>query len=447
MGQQDVKKVLKKEGTWLISNEIAKKAGYSLKSIQSSLRRLVKWGHVEKKPASKVISEEKRLKDRSFAGFAYKLKEYKTISDQKFDDKKVLLLTDLISIKTIKELYLANNIKLAILPHTEKNIQTYVDVLSSKLNKKITFISDIFSKETENKLKNIKPGQIILFDNISNLKEERKENSPKKQSKSKLVKTLVPHFEYFINDAFSISHKAYASSVGFSYSLPSFIGRNFQKNLETLQNFKNLKSSITFVLGGTKSLDLIKLMEVNNKKQHKFLLTGPFSHLALKEIGTKLGNPEKTLKQFNLKSNKNFKNFLKNSTNISLPKDLALSTLGNRDEITLKDFPVYQNIHDLGKETIKDYESLILKSKVVFFKGLPGNYREENFHTGTETLLSALARTKAEVYLVGKETMGALKYFNIAPEKFKFVSKNSDPVITYLTQGTLPVLEALKEKI
>ena len=43
MGQQDVKKVLKKEGNWLISNEIAKKAGYSLKSIQSSLRRLVKW--------------------------------------------------------------------------------------------------------------------------------------------------------------------------------------------------------------------------------------------------------------------------------------------------------------------------------------------------------------------------------------------------------------------
>jgi len=88
---------------WSLDKEIAK-AGYSLKSIQSSLRRLVKWGQIEKKPASKVIDDKKRLKDRSFSGYAYKLKEYKTISDKSFSNKKVLLLTDLNSIKTIKEL-------------------------------------------------------------------------------------------------------------------------------------------------------------------------------------------------------------------------------------------------------------------------------------------------------------------------------------------------------
>ena len=91
MGQQEVKKVLKKEGTWLISNEIARKAGYSLKSIQSSLRRLVKWGQIEKKPASKVINDKDRLKERSFSGYAYKIKEFKTISDKNFSNKSVLL--------------------------------------------------------------------------------------------------------------------------------------------------------------------------------------------------------------------------------------------------------------------------------------------------------------------------------------------------------------------
>src|SRR3989338_10614334 len=220
MGQQDVKKVLEKEGNWLISNEIAKKAGYSLKSIQSSLRRLVKWGHVEKQPASKVIEDEKRLKDRSFAGYAYKIKEYKTISDLNFSNKNVLLLTDLESIKTIKELYLQPKIKLFILPHTnKKDMVQYSELLSSKLNKKVTFIDNILSKETEEKLKDMKAGQIFLSDNISSLKDGLNESNPKKQSKSKLVQLLSPHFDTFVNDAFSISNKLYASTVGFSISL------------------------------------------------------------------------------------------------------------------------------------------------------------------------------------------------------------------------------------
>ena len=228
MGQQEVKKVLKKEGNWLISNEIAKKAGYSLKSIQSSLRRLVKWRQIEKKPASKVIKEKSRLKDRSFSGYAYKIKEYRTISDKSFSNKKVLLLTDLNSIKTIKELYLQPKIKLAILPHTDKeDLINYTEGLSNKLNKKVTFIETLFSKSTEEKLKTFKTSQIFLFDNIKDLKEEQKESNPKKQSKSKLVKSLSQHFDLFVNDAFSIANKSYASTVGFSYLLPSFIGRNF----------------------------------------------------------------------------------------------------------------------------------------------------------------------------------------------------------------------------
>src|SRR3989338_5501039 len=425
MGQQDVKKVLEKEGNWLISNEIAKKAGYSLKSIQSSLRRLVKWGHVEKQPASKVIEDEKRLKDRSFAGYAYKIKEYKTISDLNFSNKNVLLLTDLESIKTIKELYLQPKIKLFILPHTnKKDMVQYSELLSSKLNKKVTFI-----------------------DNISSLKDGLNESNPKKQSKSKLVQLLSPHFDTFVNDAFSISNKLYASTVGFSYLLPTYLGREFEDNLNKLEQFKNSKSIITFVLGGDKSESLIKLIENNNKKTNLFLLTGLISHLALKEKGFNLGNPSKLLDKQKVKSNKFFKNVLKDSENILTPLDLALSTFGSRDEIRLKDFPVYQAIHDLGEKTINGYANLIKNSKVVFFKGLPGNYREENFHNGTETLLKSLQETKAEVYVIGKRSSEALEHFKIDTKNFKYASEHSEPSLVFLNTGTLPVLDMLKEKI
>ena len=447
MGQQEVKKVLKKEGNWLISNEIAKKAGYSLKSIQSSLRRLVKWRQIEKKPASKVIKEKSRLKDRSFSGYAYKIKEYRTISDKSFSNKKVLLLTDLNSIKTIKELYLQPKIKLAILPHTDKeDLINYTEGLSNKLNKKVTFIETLFSKSTEEKLKTFKTSQIFLFDNIKDLKEEQKESNPKKQSKSKLVKSLSQHFDLFVNDAFSIANKSYASTVGFSYLLPSFIGRNFQNSLETLQDFKSQKERITFILGGNKSEPLIKFMEKNNKKQNLFLTTGLFSHLCLKEKGVNLGNPGKLLKEKKLKSNKALKNLLSQENTLT-PTDLALSTLGSRDEINLRDFPVYQTIHDLGKNTIENYTSIIKNSKIIFLKGLPGNYKEEYFENGTKILLKSLESSKADVYVIGNSTLEALKNFNISTDKFKFTSRNSESIFCFLNEEPLPSLEILKEKI
>ena len=98
----------------------------------------------------------------------------------------------------------------------------------------------------------MKAGQIFLLDNVSKLKDELKESNPKKQSKSKLVQNLYPNFDVFVNDAFSISNKSYPSTVGFSYMLPTCLGRSFEKNLTQLEQFKNLKSRITFVLGGNK---------------------------------------------------------------------------------------------------------------------------------------------------------------------------------------------------
>jgi len=225
------------------------------------------------------------------------------------------------------------------------------------------------------------------------------------------------------------------------------MGRNFEKNLECLQEFKKIKQKITFILGGKNSEQLIKFIEKNNKKQNTFLTTGLFSHLCLKELGINLGNPNKLLKENKLKSSKNFKNLLKNSENILTPVDLALSTLGNRDEVNLKDFPVYQTIYDLGSKTIENYCNTIKKSEVIFLKGLPGDYKEEYFDSGTKTLLKTLESTNAQIFVVGERTLEALEHFNIDSKKFKFTSKNSESVFCFLNEEKFPALDIIKEKI
>ena len=138
---------------------------------------------------------------------------------------------------------------------------------------------------------------------------------------------------------------------------------------------------------------------------------------------------------------------LKNSENITLPIDLAISNLGNREDIALDKLPTNQVIHDIGNLTIQEYIKSILDSKVIFLKGLPGHYKEENFHLGTESILKALQDSKAEVYIIGEETLKALKHFKIQTENFKLVSKNSESALKYFNDETMPVLEILKEKV
>ena len=83
MGQEEVKRELKKSDGWLLSHEIAGRTGQSLTSVQAALRRMVKWGDVRRKNAAEVIKDSSRLAKKCFAGFAYKL------NNEKKDDDKI----------------------------------------------------------------------------------------------------------------------------------------------------------------------------------------------------------------------------------------------------------------------------------------------------------------------------------------------------------------------
>jgi len=90
MGQEEVKQELKKNKGWMLSHEIARRTGQSLTSVQAALRRMVKWGDVQRQNATEVIKDSSRLAKKCFAGFAYKLnprKNKKNAIDEKAKDK------------------------------------------------------------------------------------------------------------------------------------------------------------------------------------------------------------------------------------------------------------------------------------------------------------------------------------------------------------------------
>ncbi|MBS3151144.1 phosphoglycerate kinase [Candidatus Woesearchaeota archaeon] len=470
MGQEEVKKELKKSGSWLLSNEIAKATGQSLKSIQSSLRRLVKWGEVKKEPASRVIQDSNRLKEKSFAGYAYKIKDFKTIDDFKFKDKTVLLRLDLDSqmhpsfistdhfshhLPTILEL-LEKQAKIVILTHQAsksndgKNPTPLLDMhasyLSQKLNKEVRYIDDLTGETAQNSIKSLTPGDIIILKNLFSEKEEMKTKF-KKQKKTKLVKTLSHLADYYVNDSFSLAHLSYTSLTGFPQVMPSCIGRFFEKEIEAANHLLDPVKPCLYILGGDKPLELAPFIKASLEKNrvNTILTSGFLSHLLHLAQGKKLGGQEEELKKLKIKVSSDIKKIAKYE-NVILPKDYKASTLGVAEKISLHHFPIYQSLYEIGSETVEDYLGLIKNAKTIVIKGPLGKIEDNNFQEATKAVLEEIEKSNAFTYIVGNSTVDCFKQFNIPIKNIKHLSKNTQPLLTYLTEEKLPTVEVLRTK-
>lgn len=302
------------------------------------------------------------------------------------------------------------------------------------LNKltKVKFVKDIIGKKAKKEIKNLKDGQAILLNNIRFIKDEY---NPGKNS---IVKFFLPLIDYYVNDAFSVSHRNQTSIVSFPKYFSSFPGPNLEKELNALKKI-HLKETL-YILGGAKSEDNIKIL----KKTKKILATGIFALYCLNIKGYKLGKQEKTLiKNKNLKIiNSEIKKHIKK---IITPIDLAINVNGKRNEIPISQLPTDYLIPDIGTKTIKLYSQEIKKAKSIFMKGPAGNTDLKSFSKGTNELLKAISKSKAFSLLGGGHLNEAIDENKISKKKFNHISLSGGALISYVAGKKLPGIEALKK--
>lgn len=380
--------------------------------------------------------------------------KYKTLDSYDFKDKRVLVRVDLNSevIKgkvinsprvksaatTIKELQ-SKKAKVVVIAHQGrqgKDDFTDLQQHAKLLNKytKIKFIDDasILGNKSISAIKNLKSGEAILLDNIRNLKEETDYDAAKSNL---FVDTLTPLFDYYVNDAFSVSHRVQASIVGFPKKLPSCIGRTMEYELENVDKIKSKLNDCLFILGGAKPEDVSLLLT------NKFILsTGVLANIALLLKGIDLGK-EDTL----LYGNEDLLDTIKkNLIRIQTPTDLAIEVKGKRKDLIIKKFPQNANVLDIGKKTIKEYAKQIKNAKYIFFKGSAGKVENKNFQAGTEGILKAIASSKAFSVVAGGHSTTALDEFKIKKDKIGYISLSGGALVHYIAGRKLPGLEALK---
>jgi len=230
--------------------------------------------------------------------------------------------------------------------------------------------------------------------------------------------------------------------------MPSCMGRHFEKEIEIVNQLFDPTKPCLYILGGNKPDPLFSLIKSSLEKNRAttILTSGPLSHVLHLAKGQKLGGQEADLKKLKIKVSSEIKELSKKSSSIILPKDYAIGTFGVKENISLKHLPIYQTLGDIGKETLEDYLLAINNAKTIFVKGLPGRVESPEFQGSTKILLNEIAKSQAFTYILGDSTVEAFKNFNIPIKNITHLSKNTEPVLTYLSEKPLPGLEVLKIK-
>ncbi|MEM7816349.1 MAG: phosphoglycerate kinase [Candidatus Aenigmatarchaeota archaeon] len=386
---------------------------------------------------------------------------FKTLDSVDLKNKAILLRVDINSpikngkvvmndrikehVKTIKEL-LKKKAKVTILAHQGRkgdddymeSLEQHAKLLSKTLGKKITYVDDIYG--AIERIKSLKPGEAILLKNVRALDEETLKLTPEEHAKSKLVTTLSPLFDYFVQDAFSVCHRSQASVVGFAKVIPTIIGRVLEKELISLSKIERLKEG-TFILGGAKIEECVILLKYieKNKIDTKVLSAGVFSLACAIAKGYDVGNENRVDENIV----KEIKEIMK-SVDISLPKDFAIEDeKGKRKEIKFEELPTDEKILDIGKETMKEYCEIIRKSKFIFLKGPVGKYEDKRFRLGTKIILNAVANSKAYSIIGGGNTLDAINLLKIPKSKFSHISLGGGALLEYIAGEKLPGLEVI----
>ncbi len=318
--------------------------------------------------------------------------------------------------------------------------------LSKYLGLEVKFVPDVMGPTAINEISKLKPGEVLLLDNLRFVSEEIIEAVPEVQAKTFLVRRLAPHFDYFVFDAFATAHRSQPSIVGFPMVLPSIMGSVMKKELDALSKvFEASEGPRLFLLGGAKVQDTIKIIEflTKNKVADRILtvgLVGLFFHVAK---GGRIS--DESLKVLESKGLLTLiprgRKIILSGAPVETPYDYVVLT-SNGD---VKEEPVYSmsgKALDIGSYTISMYSELIKDAGLVVMRGPAGYIEDSRFQKGTTELLNAALRSNAFV-IIGGGHLGAMVSDGVRQNIH--VSTGGGALLIYLSGEPLPAINALVE--
>ncbi|MCX6744165.1 MAG: phosphoglycerate kinase [Candidatus Parcubacteria bacterium] len=313
--------------------------------------------------------------------------------------------------------------------------------LDSRGKKKVAFVNECTGEHVKSQAKKLKPAQILLLENL-------RFNPGEEKNDLKFSRELASLADIYVNEAFSVCHRAHASVSAITKYLPAYAGFNLANEVENLSKLLGgFKRPAVAIIGGVKISTKIKVIQNLLKRYDQVLIGGALANNFFKAQNRNIGNSVFEKDYVALA-----KNLLKNAKGkIILPIDLRITKKikpgAKFVSVKLDELKNHQNfqIADIGPKTENYFESFIHRSKTLVWNGPMGVFEIEPFNHGSNYICQKVAsHAKGPAFGVvgGGETIALLDRMHLKawPD---FVSTAGGAMLEFLEGKVLPGIRPL----
>lgn len=333
------------------------------------------------------------------------------------------------------------------------DLDIHAKEIEKQLGRQVKFVKDLFGKDAVKAIKKLKPGEVLVLNNVRKWEPEMKGYDDFSVAENtEMVKTLYPLVDYVIVDAFGAAHRAHVSIIGW----PKMIaGPITEKELSALKKIiEDPEKPMTMLIGGAKAIDKFKAMKFNfdNQKLDYALCSGLTAILIFESLGKNMGEPNRKIIAKDLEVNKDMigETYERYKDKIILPEDLVIDDNGNRKTITIDEAATYNTTTgDVGPKTVEKFKEFIMKSKTIVANGPPGIFEKEVFRESTNEMIEAMVKATKEndaLTIIGGGEMGAAASMAGLSDQVSFISTAGGAMLEILSGKDLPMIRALREK-
>ena len=388
-------------------------------------------------------------------------------SDISINDKRVIVRLDLnvpikntkveddTRVKVIKPFInklIQNKAKVILITHLgrpkgkrvpELSLKPIFNYLEKELNGKVYFYKENIDDKTVGVTNKLKPGEVLLIENIRFFSEEENDEEVFAKKLSKLG-------DIYINEAFSCSHRKQASIHKITKFIDSYGGPILDKEIKSINLIKtNRKKPVTCIIGGSKVSTKINILSNLLVSADNLIIVGAMANNFLKFKGVNVG-----ASLIEKGSDNIIKNIYtlakKNECKIIIPVDCNISSnvKGDRVYKSLKDISSEDMVLDIGKNTLDLINKTIDISNTVFWNGPAGYYENKNFSVGSISIAKKIAEntnSKSLISIVGGgDTIAAIKNTGLE-NSFTHLSTAGGAFLECLEGKELPGIKVLKK--
>jgi phosphoglycerate kinase len=392
----------------------------------------------------------------------------KTLNDFDFKNKKAIIrvdfnvpldenfnVTDATRIEAAKptiDAILAQGGSVILMSHlgrpkgTEEkySLKHILKTASKILGVEVKFAENCVGEVAQNAAKELKPGEVLLLENLRFHNEEE-------AGDVNFAKELASLGDIYVNDAFGTAHRAHASTTIIAQFFPNdkCFGTLLAKEIESLNKvLKNSEKPVTAVLGGSKVSSKITVIENILDKVDHMIIGGGMTFTFVKAQGGKIGESiceddkqELALEILRLAKEK--------GVQVHIPVDVIaaddFSNTANTQIVDVTAIPDGWQGLDAGPKSLENFKKVILESKTILWNGPLGVFEMESFSKGTIALGDYIAESTengAFSLVGGGDSVAAVKQFGFE-DKMSYVSTGGGAMLEMLEGKILPGIAAI----